>query len=95
LFAIFYYKQRQQGCDRPTAIRNAQVKLRDLSCDEFQEQYSSKLNLFLTEELNRCTDPQIKVKIHKALWRLEDVAKEDQPFAHPFYWAGFICQGLG
>ncbi|MEQ9238619.1 CHAT domain-containing protein [Coleofasciculus sp. E2-BRE-01] len=34
LFSIFYYQQRQQGKNRPEALRQAQIKLRELQKDE-------------------------------------------------------------
>lgn len=34
LFSIFYYQQRQQGKNRPEALRHAQIQLRELQKDE-------------------------------------------------------------
>ncbi|NEO61233.1 MAG: CHAT domain-containing protein, partial [Moorea sp. SIO4G2] len=33
-------------------------------------------------------------KFEIQLKRLESLSKEDFPFAHPFYWAGFVSQGI-
>jgi CHAT domain-containing protein len=27
--------------------------------------------------------------------RLDDYSQQDKPFNHPYFWAGFVCQGLG
>jgi CHAT domain-containing protein/predicted NBD/HSP70 family sugar kinase len=34
LFSIFYYQHRQQGCSRPEAVQQAQIKLRELNKEE-------------------------------------------------------------
>jgi CHAT domain-containing protein len=34
IFSIFYYQHRQQGCSRPEAMRQAQIKLRELNKEE-------------------------------------------------------------
>jgi CHAT domain-containing protein len=34
IFSIFYYQHRQQGCSRPEAVRQAQIKLRELKKEE-------------------------------------------------------------
>jgi CHAT domain-containing protein len=34
IFSIFYYQHRQQGCSRPEAVRQAQIKLRELNKEE-------------------------------------------------------------
>jgi CHAT domain-containing protein len=30
-----------------------------------------------------------------AAGRLDDYSQQDKPFNHPYFWAGFVCQGLG
>ncbi|MFM6157660.1 MAG: CHAT domain-containing protein, partial [Sphaerospermopsis kisseleviana] len=37
LFSIFYYQQRQEGKNRPEALKKAQIKLRELSRSDLQE----------------------------------------------------------
>jgi CHAT domain-containing protein len=34
IFSIFYYQHRQQGCSRSEAVRQAQIKLRELNREE-------------------------------------------------------------
>jgi CHAT domain-containing protein len=52
-----------------------------------------------TEEYNKI-DAQLKElnnignQIYKSIEYLKQYCQQEKPFAHPFYWAGFICQGL-
>ncbi|MEL6988911.1 MAG: CHAT domain-containing protein, partial [Bacteroidota bacterium] len=58
------------------------------------------------EQLNKETSEYTRMETEKKQWskvanelrrsiqRLEQATKQPRPFAHPYYWAGFISQGL-
>jgi len=51
LFSIFYYQQWQQGKNRPEAMRQAQVKLRELTGNTLAAIYKPQLTELLEEKL--------------------------------------------
>ena len=50
MFCIFYYQQRQQGKSRPEALGEAQVRLRNLTGEEFSAEYKPKIEPMLKEK---------------------------------------------
>jgi len=58
IFSIFYYQHRQQGCSRPEAVRQAQIKLRELNKEEL-------LNREDIKELSRQAEAGRKQARHK------------------------------
>ncbi|MEG4943923.1 CHAT domain-containing protein [Microcoleus sp. F4-D5] len=50
LFSIFYYQEWQQGKNRPEAIRQAQVKLRELAGNTLEASYKPQLTELLKEK---------------------------------------------
>lgn len=51
LFSLFYYQHRQQGDNRPEAIRQAQVDLRNLTGETLTTVYKPQLNSLLKQKL--------------------------------------------
>ena len=51
LFSIFYYQEWQQGKHRPKAVRQAQVKLRELTGDTLAASYKPQLKEVLKQKL--------------------------------------------
>uniref|UniRef100_UPI001F3E0D10 CHAT domain-containing protein n=2 Tax=Tychonema sp. BBK16 TaxID=2699888 RepID=UPI001F3E0D10 len=51
LFSIFYYQEWQQGKNRPEAIRQAQVKLRELTGNTLAASYKPQLTELLKQKL--------------------------------------------
>ena len=111
LFSLQYHHHRQTGSDRPTALRQAQNHLRQLTGKTFQAKYAPALKQHLEGEFDRLCDlldqaeaegdsnrakdlNNAAAKTERILANLEKYGKQDHPFAHPFYWAGFTCQGL-
>ncbi|WP_309735161.1 CHAT domain-containing tetratricopeptide repeat protein [Chamaesiphon sp. OTE_75_metabat_556] len=121
LFSTFYYLNRHAGFDRVIALKMAQVRLRDLTGDEFKLHHSEDLkNHFQAyAQANRIDRAEFKAEfergeVDKATFdrethrltnayrgaldstkTLDRYCQSDRPFSHPFYWAGFTCQGLG
>ncbi|MEG5036987.1 CHAT domain-containing protein [Microcoleus sp. AT3-D2] len=60
LFSIFYYQEWQQGKNRPEAIRQAQVKLRELTGHTLAASYKPQLTELLKEKLKE-TDALRKI----------------------------------
>lgn len=126
ILTTIYYQLRKEGLDRPTALQQAQHKLRTMSGEEFKTKYDSTLGKHLRtqhssirqkkkeiqSELNNLeteTDVSIEYKELKRefkqlkhkdelfsmqIRRFRSLTRKSLPFAHPFYWAGFISQGL-
>ena len=108
MLSLFYYDLREAGLSRSLALQKAQQNLRNLTGKEFASRYQSALAQHL-EELHAAimekhpgavneTESQKLLeaarKIEAQQRRLEGCAKEDLPFNSPYYWAGFVSQGL-
>ncbi|MEQ9486619.1 MAG: CHAT domain-containing tetratricopeptide repeat protein [Coleofasciculus sp. F4-SAH-05] len=111
LLAIFYYNFRQAGMSRSQALQQGQIKLRNLTGEEFARNYQGEIGKSLQQQYDqamiRRNDANVKGdvaecqkwqdladKIQVQQQRLQSLAKEKQPFYHPYYWAGFVSQGL-
>ncbi len=62
MFCIFYYQQRQQGKNRPSALREAQVLLRHLTGQELSAEYKPKIEPMLKEKLKQAEAARKSVK---------------------------------
>jgi CHAT domain-containing protein len=111
LLAIFYYNFRQAGMSRSQALQQGQIKLRNLTGEEFARNYQGEIGKSLQQQyeqaMTRRNDANVKGdvaecqkwrdladKIQVQQQRLQLLAQEKQPFSHPYYWAGFVSQGL-
>jgi CHAT domain-containing protein len=65
-------------------IDRVEAKLETIDMDQEEE---------LWEQVNNELVPLLKIQ---QLWsnRIEKFSEADRPFAAPYYWAGFICQGM-
>jgi CHAT domain-containing protein len=106
LFSIFYYRKRLQRNSRAESLQQAQIQLRQLKREDLLDlaQYATdgrqkaRNNLKLYpqgsvefEECNREYRKYASVSIE--IERVRNLS-EAYPFAHPHFWAAFICQGL-
>jgi len=89
LFCILYYQEKQDK-SRSDAIREAQFKLRNLTGDELSAKYQGQLDAYFDQQKNENNSEEIS-KNKKCLKLLCQVKL---PFVSPYYWAGFISQGL-
>ncbi|UBF27664.1 CHAT domain-containing protein [Kovacikia minuta CCNUW1] len=110
LFSIFYYQQRQQGSDRSTAMQAAQKKMRMLTGIDIKRKFQEPLsNLFLQADTHRKKIMSQYTSGSKGYLENQEYKRwaglasqiysvmncgEKSPFTHPYYWAGFIVQGL-
>jgi len=111
LLAVFYYNFRQAGMSRSQALQQGQIKLRNLTGEEFARNYQGEIGKSLQQQydqaMTRRHDANVKGdvaecqkwqeladKIQVQQQRLQLLAQEKQPFSHPYYWAGFVSQGL-
>ena len=106
LLSIFYYQQRQECKNRPEALKEAQIKLRELRKADLEEISQAAENQRQqarnqkkqypqdSEEYLEC-DFQHKKSL-KILNTINHIQKStaEFPFAHPRYWSAFIAQGL-
>ena len=106
LFSIFYYQQRQEGRNRPEALQQAQIKLREfpkLDLDKiFHEAEAREKQLIGNRKkypLGSIEYEQWKreynmyTKLNRRIKEIENSTQEF-PFSDPHYWAAFICHGL-
>lgn len=90
LFCILYYQEKQDK-SRSEAIREAQFKLRNLTGDELSAKYKRQLE----EYFDRQQWGENKVEIvNNVRVRLDLLCRETLPFVSPYYWSGFVSQGL-
>jgi tetratricopeptide (TPR) repeat protein len=98
LLAIFYYEFRDTGASRPRALQQAQQKLRNLTGQQLQAEYLEQLTSNLQQQHQQAIthqDLDIAEKIQRQIEQtLPKHCQTAYPFASPFYWAGFISQGL-
>ena len=120
LFSIFYYHNRYDNHSRAKSLKMAQVRLRNLTGEEFKLNYRDNLGSHLAayakankadrkeltaqlkrREIDRVKfdrdEPRLTKAYNDALSLIESLdrhSQTDRPFAHPYYWAAFTCQGL-
>jgi len=111
LLAIFYYNFRQAGMSRSQALQQGQIKLRNLTGEEFARNYQGEIGKSLQQKYDQAMTrrnhanvkgdmaecqkwQKLADKIQVQQQRLRLLAQEKQPFSHPYYWAGFVSQGL-
>ncbi|ERT07777.1 SRP19 family protein [Lyngbya aestuarii BL J] len=91
LFCLFYYQHRQNpNYTRPQALYQAQIDLRNLTGRGLNDKYKSQLSAHLQKIKTEENQSQIQeMSVHLA-W----LCQQDYPFINPYYWAGFVSQGL-
>jgi CHAT domain-containing protein len=107
LFCIFYYEERKgnddkKSCDRPTAIYNAQKRLREFRGAELGKDQPTRIVLddYLNQQLLALGEESSEHEKERNQLNdlrktsLPNLAKQSFPFNSPFYWSGFIAQGL-
>ncbi len=105
IFTIHYYQQRQDGFSRSEAIGLSQSYLRNLTKEQiapFQTSliaYAHKIkaeyknNAELRDTYHAALDLQELLEKFFTIDSLSETLRE-RPFADPYFWAGFTCQGL-
>jgi CHAT domain-containing protein/ABC-type Fe2+-enterobactin transport system substrate-binding protein len=91
LFCIHYYQQRQAGLDRPTAIHEAQKYLRSLTLQQILTYLQAQFSIA------QASQDQQSIKAVQRNLKAMAVQSSDPnstPYSSPYYWAGFICQGM-
>jgi CHAT domain-containing protein len=98
LISFLYYRGRQQGLDCPSALQQAQICLRNLTGADIKELFESEqVESHLDAQFERARrrlDRQATRAIDRQQQLLKKVYSAKRPFASPFYWAAFTCQGL-
>ncbi|MDJ1169865.1 CHAT domain-containing protein [Roseofilum sp. BLCC_M154] len=89
LLAILYDQKRNSGVSRSTALQQAQQDLRSLTGKELEKQYKTRLLDYLQERYG-----DNETRLNELKRRLSQSYALDTPFADPYYWAGFVVQGL-
>ncbi|MDB9515245.1 CHAT domain-containing protein [Kamptonema animale CS-326] len=90
LFSILYY-QEKQDCSRSEALRKAQFKLRNLTGKELSAKYKGQLEDYFKQKE---TGQNARGTLNNVRLRLGLLSRQELPFISPYYWAGFVSQGL-
>lgn len=106
LFSIFYYQQRQEGKNRPEALQQAQIKLRELTKVDLNKRFQEvelrekelignikKYPLGSIEHEQWKREYNMYTKLNRRIKEIEN-STQQFPFSDPRYWAAFICHGL-
>ncbi|MFN6515310.1 MAG: CHAT domain-containing protein [Nostoc sp. CreGUA01] len=106
LFSIFYYQQRQEGKNRPEALQQAQIQLREFTKVDlnkiFQEVEAREKELIVNrkkypsgsiEHEQWKLEYNMYAKLNRQIKEIEN-STQQFPFSDPRYWAAFICHGL-
>ncbi|NEU79013.1 CHAT domain-containing protein [Nostoc sp. UIC10630] len=106
LFSIFYYQQRQEGRNRPEALQQAQIQLREFTKVDlnkiFQEVEAKEKELIgnrkkypsgSIEHEQWKREYNMYAKLNSRIQEIEN-STQQFPFSDPRYWAAFICHGL-
>ncbi|NEQ94913.1 MAG: CHAT domain-containing protein, partial [Okeania sp. SIO2G4] len=88
LFCIFYYQHRQKN-NRSEAFKKAQNQLRYLTGTQLSS-YKKQLEGYLEQYMKHENSDKIQQKKELLSW----FCQQSLPFTHPYYWAGFISQGI-
>ncbi|MBE9000636.1 CHAT domain-containing protein [Nostoc sp. LEGE 12447] len=106
LFSIFYYQQRQEGKNRPEALQQAQIQLREFTKIDLKKVFH-EVEVREKELIrNRKKHPSDSIEyeqwkreynmyaeLNKRIIEIEN-STQQFPFSDPRYWAAFICHGL-
>ncbi len=88
LFCLFYYQHRQKY-KRSEALHKAQNQLRYLTGTQLSS-YKKQLEEYLEQYMKHENSEKIQQQKEKLSW----FCQQNFPFIHPYYWAGFISQGI-
>jgi CHAT domain-containing protein len=91
LFCIHYYQQRQAGLDRPTAIHEAQKYLRSLTLQQILTYLQAQFTIAQASQDQQSIEA---VQRNLAAMAARSSDPNSTPYSSPYYWAGFICQGM-
>ncbi|MGB3510507.1 MAG: CHAT domain-containing protein, partial [Microcoleaceae cyanobacterium] len=88
LFCTFYYQNRQSD-NRSEAFQKAQNQLRNLTGIQLSS-YKKQLEEYLKQYMKQENSKKIQQEKERLSW----FCQQDFPFNHPYYWAGFVSQGI-
>ncbi|MDJ1185795.1 CHAT domain-containing protein [Roseofilum casamattae] len=89
LLSIFYYQNRKLSMTRSAALQQAQRDLRKLTGAQLQERYEAVLLGYLRDRYG-----EESTRFAQLERGLADLYQQESPFADPYYWAGFVVQGM-
>ena len=88
LFCTFYYQNRQNN-NRSEALHKAQNQLRNLTGTQLSS-YKNQLEGYLKQYIKDENQAQRQKEKEQLSW----FCQQELPFTHPYYWAGFVSQGI-
>ncbi len=88
LFCLFYYQHRQKY-KRSEALQKAQNQLRYFTGTQLSS-YKKQLEGYLEQYMKHENSEKIQQEKEQLSW----FCQQSFPFTHPYYWAGFISQGI-
>ncbi|MEM1170697.1 MAG: CHAT domain-containing protein, partial [Cyanobacteria bacterium P01_H01_bin.35] len=101
ILSYFYHRNRAEGIASADALWEAQMELKELTLAKAEESLDDAEEV-LDEFEEGSAEYEEKEKIADNCQNVLDLVSEAQkliggekPFNHPYYWAGFVCQGEG
>ncbi|MDJ0515527.1 MAG: CHAT domain-containing protein [Trichodesmium sp. MO_231.B1] len=101
ILSYFYHRNRAQGIPSADALWQAQMELKELTVAKAEESLDDP-EAVLEEFEEGSAEYEEKEKIADNCQEVLDLVSEaikfiggEKPFNHPYYWAGFVCQGEG
>ncbi|NEQ76813.1 MAG: CHAT domain-containing protein [Okeania sp. SIO2C9] len=101
ILSYFYHRNRAAGITSADVLWEAQMELKELTlakADESTKEAEAKLDELA--EGSREYEEQEKIadncqEVQNLVAKAQKLREDKKPFNHPFYWAGFVCQGEG
>ena len=87
-------EENQSLKSRSQALQKAQQRLRGLTGEQLKRDHAEAIEQMLLSQLEATDDDKVKEKIQGQIDFLHDRCEQKYPFANPFYWAGFVSQGM-
>ncbi|MGB3509942.1 MAG: CHAT domain-containing protein, partial [Microcoleaceae cyanobacterium] len=101
ILSYFYHRNRAEGIGSADALWKAQMELKELTSAKAEES-GDDAEKELEEFAEGSKEYEEKQKILDNCQKVYDLVMEaknliggEKPFNHPYYWAGFVCQGEG
>ncbi|MBS9769996.1 MAG: CHAT domain-containing protein, partial [Trichodesmium erythraeum GBRTRLIN201] len=99
ILSYFFHRNRAAGIPSVDALWQGQMELKELTLAKAEENLNNA-EAVLEEFVEGSVEYQEKEKIadncqeiYDLVFKAKKVIGREKPFDHPFYWAGFVCQG--
>ena len=99
ILSYFFHRNRAAGIPSVDALWQGQMELKELTLAKAEESLDNA-EAVLEEVVEGSVEYEEKEKIVdncqevcNLVFEAKEAIGREKPFDHPFYWAGFVCQG--